>query len=786
MKPLTRVYPFFDGITVEEHCRPLSGIVSGTTNSVQNSSLATGDYGDPLITNAAGECFGQFRIPAGTFRVGEKLFRLADDSKNRVKFITTSASMAFSANGLSQSVQDTVISTRVANVAAVNLSDSRTVSDSNTTVNRLGERAVGVVQTTVVNNTFTTINNTTNVTEVTQVTQEVNNTFVTEVTNNITNVTEVTQVTAPDPAPVVPPADLDLDFDLGFFSIGPFQSIDPIAQTFMVSEVPFGCYVTSIDTYFKKKSLTNPITLQLREVVNGYPGNRVIPFGEVTLLPSQVNVDADNGEASTKFTFPSPVYLQNNTEYCFVLLPAGNDPNYEIWVSELGENQLNTTTRISEQPNVGVLFTSANNRTWTAWQAEDIKFKLQRANFNIGTTGTVTLNTHDIDYAKFDSFSEGAFTSGDKIHGFSFDIVNAGTGYTPTNGTVSHALSGGISTGGTNATVAVTFSGGAVSNVVVTNPGSGYVSNPTLTITGGGSNANISVTLNSGFAHSYDSLYNVAKVYVESANFTVNDRVGNGTSHALIAELEDKVLNALGANVGYMDHTPCQLIWAYSATTNTGSETQASSSYENFVPDKTTELTIDAAIRSYSNEQNDLGGDKSFKIQLGMTSQTSTVSPVIDLRKCSMIAIANDVNNDATDEDIGIGEARSKYVSRQVVLDDGQEAEDLRVYLSQYVPNGTDVKVYGRFLHQSDPAAFEEKDWIELTTTPPTVTSSSFVEYTYDIPSTELNGDGVFEYTTDGVTYTGYKTFAIKVVLLSSKTSVIPKCRELRAIALQV
>jgi hypothetical protein len=786
MKPLTRVYPFFDGITVEEHCRPLSGIVSGTTNSVQNSSLATGDYGDPLITNAAGECFGQFRIPAGTFRVGEKLFRLADDSKNRVKFITTSASMAFSANGLSQSVQDTVISTRVANVAAVNLSDSRTVSDSNTTVNRLGERAVGVVQTTVVNNTFTTINNTTNVTEVTQVTQEVNNTFVTEVTNNITNVTEVTQVTAPDPAPVVPPADLDLDFDLGFFSIGPFQSIDPIAQTFMVSEVPFGCYVTSIDTYFKKKSLTNPITLQLREVVNGYPGNRVIPFGEVTLLPSQVNVDADNGEASTKFTFPSPVYLQNNTEYCFVLLPAGNDPNYEIWVSELGENQLNTTTRISEQPNVGVLFTSANNRTWTAWQAEDIKFKLQRANFNIGTTGTVTLNTHDIDYAKFDSFSEGAFTSGDKIHGFSFDIVNAGTGYTPTNGTVSHTLSGGISTGGTNATVAVTFSGGAVSNVVVTNPGSGYVSNPTLTITGGGSNANISVTLNSGFAHSYDSLYNVAKVYVESGNFTVNDRVGNGTSHALIAELEDKVLNALGANVGYMDHTPCQLIWAYSATTNTGSETQASSSYENFVPDKTTELTIDAAIRSYSNEQNDLGGDKSFKIQLGMTSQTSTVSPVIDLRKCSMIAIANDVNNDATDEDIGIGEARSKYVSRQVVLDDGQEAEDLRVYLSQYVPNGTDVKVYGRFLHQSDPAAFEEKDWIELTTTPPTVTSSSFVEYTYDIPSTELNGDGVFEYTTDGVTYTGYKTFAIKVVLLSSKTSVIPKCRELRAIALQV
>jgi hypothetical protein len=564
--------------------------------------------------------------------------------------------------------------------------------------------------------------------------------------------------------------------------------------------------------------------------------------------------------------------LQNNTEYCFVLLPAGNDPNYEIWVSELGEDQLNTTTRISEQPNVGVLFTSANNRTWTAWQAEDIKFSLQRANFEIDTTGTVALNTHDIDYAKFDSFSSSEFSPGDKIHGFSFNIINAGTGYgsalvatvavsgtagqftcgasklvvgdlititgtlggtatisgyatgtvykvsavtgsvgavtgftlttqadvaiVTTAGTltgltytvatvVARTLSGGIATGGTNATVAVTVTGGAVTNVAVTNPGAGYTSNPTLTMTGG-SNANIGATLNSGFAHTYDTLYNVAKIYVESGNFAVNDRVGNGSSHALIAELEDKVLNALGANLAYMDHTPCQLIFSYSATTNTGSETEASTTYENFVPDKTTELTIDAAIRSYSNEQNDLDGDKSFKIQLGMRSQTSTVSPVIDLRKCSMIAIANDVNNDAADEEFGIGDARSKYVSRQVVLDDGQEAEDLRVYLSQYVPNGTDVKVYGRFLHQSDPAPFEEKEWIELTTTPPTVTSSSFVEYTYDIPSTELNGDGVLEYTTDGVTYTGYKTFAVKVVLLSDKTSVVPKCRELRAIALQV
>lgn len=771
LKPRTRVYPFFDGVSVAEHCRPLSGLVTDAQNSVENTANVSGDYGDPIITNDNGECFGQFRIPAGTFRVGEKLFRLADDVQNREKFVTTSASMTFSSNGLSQSVQDTVVSTRVANLATNTMFDSRTTTESNTTVNRLGERSVGVVQNTTINNTFTTVNDITNITEVTQVTQEINNTFITEVTNNITEVTEVTQVIAPDPAP--PPV---IDF------VFPRITLDPIAQTFYVSDMPFGCYTTSIDIFFKKKSTTNPITLQLREVVNGYPGNKIIPFGEVTLTPDQVNIDAENASTSTTFTFPSPVYLQNNTEYCFVLMPAGNDPNYEIWVGELGENQLNTTTRISEQPNTGVLFTSANNRTWTAWQAEDIKFTLNRANFEINTVADITLDTFDIDYAKFDSFTGSAFASGDTVHGFTFNIVNEGTGYT--DGTISHTLSGGGAT--TNATVDVTISGGVVTNVVVTDPGAGYTSNPTLSVVSGiGTDAEVLVTLNRGFVHNYDSLYNVAKIFVNSGYFSENDVVGNGSSYGQIAQLEDKVLNALGANVGYLDHTPCQLIWSYSATTNTGSETSASTSYINFVPDKTTELTFDAAIRSYSNEQADLSGDKSFKIKMGMTTQTSTVSPVIDLRKCSMVVIANDINNDSTNEDIAIGNARSKYVSRQVVLDDGQEAEDLRVYLSEYVPTGTNVKVYGRFLHQSDPDSFENKDWIELTPSVPIGASSSFVEYSYDIPQTALNVDGVLEYTSNGVTYTGYKTFAVKVVLLSEKTCVVPKCRELRAIALQ-
>ena len=799
LKPKTRVYPFFDGIAVSQHC------------SGASIDLPGAGFGSPLITDDNGTVVGRFRIPAGTFRTGEKLFRLSDDSKNREKFITTSCSRPFSANGLTQSVQDTVISTRVANLATNSVSDSRTTTEQNTTTARLEERAVGVVQNTTINNTFTTVNDITNVTEVTQVTNNINNVLVTEVTNNITNVT-VIEESVETPQPPDCPARQGLPTGtVGQFAQGPRHQFgnntwqcsptgwqpDPIAQTFYVSDMPFGCFATSIDLAFRKKSLTNPITLQIREVVNGYPAERILPFGEVTLNPSQVNANEEADTAATTFAFPSPVFLQNNTEYCFVLLPAGNDPNYEIWVAELGENRVNTTTRISEQPNTGVLFTSANNRTWTSWQAEDIKFALYRAEFEVGTVGTVELDTYNDDYIKLDSFSDGTFNPGDRISSLSFVITNPGEDYD--DGVIEHTVTNPTTSAG-SATVNVTISGGVVTEIETINPGYGWngIGSNTLTIvSGGGTGAVVNVSYNAGEIITADTLYNVYRVRNLQGYFstdwpfvTSRESASANGGTAQIVEIEDKVLNALAANVAYLDHTPCHLIWSYSATGNTGAETAASTDFTNFIPDKTEELIFDAAVRSYSNEQDQLDGDKSFKVRAGMSTQTSTVSPVIDLKKCSMIVTRNDINDDPEDTGLGettsVGTARSKYVSRQVTLDDGMEAEDLKVYLSQYMPVGTKVKVYGRFLAVGDPDAFEDKDWIELSATAPAGTFSGFAEYSYDIPDANLNG-GIFEYVSNGVTYTGeIKTFAIKIVLLSNKTCVYPKCRELRAIALQV
>jgi hypothetical protein len=49
-------------------------------------------------------------------------------------------------------------------------------------------------------------------------------------------------------------------------------------------------------------------------MINGYPGTVILPFAQKYLNPSSVNTSADASVATT-FTFDSPVYLQEGTEY---------------------------------------------------------------------------------------------------------------------------------------------------------------------------------------------------------------------------------------------------------------------------------------------------------------------------------------------------------------------------------------------------------------------------------------------------------------------------------------
>jgi hypothetical protein len=125
------------------------------------------------------------------------------------------------------------------------------------------------------------------------------------------------------------------------------------------------------------------------------------------------------------------------------------------------------------------------------------------------------------------------------------------------------------------------------------------------------------------------------------------------------------------------------------------------------------------------------------------------------------------------------GGALSKYITRKVTLNDGFDATSLRVYLQENLPQGSSIQVYYRVQAATDSDKLENKPWILMTQTGASSTNQNPTEY-YDY---EYKVNGV-SYTSGGVTYTNFRTFAIKIVLYSTNPANAPTAKNLRAIAL--
>jgi len=172
------------------------------------------------------------------------------------------------------------------------------------------------------------------------------------------------------------------------YSIG---YVDPLAQSFFVDRP---LVVTKIALYFYSKDETLPMKVQIRKMVNGYPGQEIIPFSETFVYPSSIT-ESNDGSDATNISFTAPVYLDIG-EYAIVLL--SDSINYNVWISQIGENDVITDALISEQPFVGVLFKSQNASTWEPNQYQDLKFILYRAVFDTAATATVEFTVPEITY----------------------------------------------------------------------------------------------------------------------------------------------------------------------------------------------------------------------------------------------------------------------------------------------------------------------------------------------------------------------------------------------------
>lgn len=231
--------------------------------------------------------------------------------------------------------------------------------------------------------------------------------------------------------------------------------LDPIAQTFALPvQSPADAqqiltnqagareqesFITSVDVWFTdidSRTNMNKVILQIREVVNGYPGGYDKVLGAAELFVDRNTYQQTAGSQqitdalAVNFRFPNPVRLLGGKEYCIVLL-SPSDVN-KVCVAEIGQNLIGKNGIHDEQPNVGghfgSFFVSQNGETWNAEQNIDLTFRMYRADFGKGSEtpadSTVTLeNKISNGLSSADLYTEGA-----QPLGFRADIGNFAQG----------------------------------------------------------------------------------------------------------------------------------------------------------------------------------------------------------------------------------------------------------------------------------------------------------------------------------------------------------------------
>ena len=330
---------------------------------------------------------------------------------------------------------------------------------------------------------------------------------------------------------------------------------DPLAQSFIVN-TRGGIFATSVEFYFGAKDTALPATVQLRHMENGFPTQKVLPFGEITLYPASINVSAD-ASSSTKFSFPSPVYLEAGREFCIVL--SSNSNVYTVWISEMGQADIATNDFIDQQPYAGSLFKSQNNSTWTPDQMRDLKMILNRASFTTGTAATVifendTLGTDTLLHSPIETVSGGktfkvrqyshgnydqnksnitiAGVVGDRltsVFSFTDDTITGLSSLTADAQTLAQTSTSGS---GTGCIATITTTTTATTSVVITNPGQGYAVSDTIAFT------KDSQTITLTVAAVKDTLGGIPIEYINTTHSAGTSASGATSSAKIMADMD--------------------------------------------------------------------------------------------------------------------------------------------------------------------------------------------------------------------------------------------------------
>ena len=610
----------------------------------------------------------------------------------------------------------------------------------------------------------------------------------------------------------------------------------PLAQTFTIQsedeENSGGRFLTSVDLYFAAKHDIVPVSIEIRNTVNGYPGRKILPYSQINKYPNNINVDLTAATA-TKFTFFSPVYVQENIEYTLVVKTSL--PDYKLWTTNLGEAEIGGSRTVSTQPHTGVLFKSSNDSAWAESPSEDLKFTIRAAKFTTGTDGTVTLQNDPalfkqlpIDPLTFTNgntelkvntfFPHGMYSTSNNvtIHGVKSGasttlngaITATATTLTLTSGTNFDDDSGKYSKTASNEYFIkiddeimkyTTISDTAVSSITR------GLDSTTAAAHADGATVELYQLHKVPFTEINKTHTDIANIGMESYTVTLDttpviDGGGSAENGGSVVVVTENNLMDVGRSImstmEFPNATLSAKIQTTSATSPSGTETPFTKTTlanaagydinENFKFDSP------QMVCSEINETNELSGVKSLEIPITLSSSNPNLSPVIDMTRCSWVSVQYMLDNIDSSSDIypttdyvastePEGDNNSAiYLTKKVTLENSATA--LKVLFSAHRPATSEIKLLYKILRTDDATDFDDLGYryfnttgIDDNDTPASADVDDFQEYIYTAGVTD---DGI------GTPLEEFISFQIKIVMQGENSSEPPRIKELRAIAL--
>lgn len=549
-----------------------------------------------------------------------------------------------------------------------------------------------------------------------------------------------------------------------------------LAQTFFIDKSSVlqsdTVFITSVDLFLEAKPVAGKtktgiykpgMSVYICPVENDLP-----KLDQASTEVARVEYDSINtsttSTTATRFTFNYPVPVTSNRSYAFLIKLDGSDNDFALWWNRAGENILNTTSAssVSSGKVDGYFYMLTEGQVLTPMKDADLKFNINVARFSADTATFKLYNSNNEFFKYYANSISGNFKGGEYVwqntasSTGTLNISKTSTSIVGTTTSFSSTLQVGdkfVITDGTvgNADVRTVVSIANNTSMVIdatpsfTNTAASYKITPVGTV--------------------YDFVAVAERMVLEDS--TANSTVyftSNATLYGVDSQASCKIESIIDYQANFVRP-------AYNITTPSGTYTNVSINVANSTFGKSAGNKVPAEIdvvtyisgypASFASRSHEVlngatlfEGSKSFEAEIVFTTTNRYCSPYAKQDNMDLYVSRYEVSNNYSGEYNATGNAISKYISKRVVLADGQDAEDLRVYLTAYKPANTDILVYAKMISNADPEPFDDKNWtkLELITDTNLLSSSSnrddVKEFEYKIPYYQTGVAAAGLYTT--------------------------------------